>query len=46
MDDMNLGSIKTFLTTTALAVGLKILAALAFWLIGRWLSCQRQKRWK
>ena len=37
MDNMDLDSIKTLLTTTALAVGLKILAALAFWLIGRWL---------
>jgi small conductance mechanosensitive channel len=37
MDDMNVDSIKALLTTTAVAVGLKILAALAFWLIGRWL---------
>ena len=34
---MDVDSIKTLLTTTALAVGLKMLAALAFWLIGRWL---------
>ena len=33
----DLDTIKTLLTTTAAAVGLKILAALAFWLIGRWL---------
>ena len=37
MDSLDLDAIKTLLTTTALAVGLKILAALAFWLIGRWL---------
>ena len=34
---MNLESIKLFLSTTAIDVGLKILAALAFWFIGRWL---------
>jgi small conductance mechanosensitive channel len=30
-------SIRLFLSTTALAVGLKVLAALAFWFVGRWL---------
>jgi small conductance mechanosensitive channel len=34
---MDLDSIRTFLTTTAAAVGLKVLAALAFWIVGRWL---------
>ena len=34
---IDLDSIKTLLTTTVAAVALKILAALAFWLIGRWL---------
>ena len=34
---MNTESIKLFLSTTAIDVGLKILAALAFWFIGRWL---------
>ncbi len=37
MDSFDMDSIKTLLTTTVAAVGLKILAALAFWLIGRWL---------
>lgn len=30
-------SLRTILTTTVAAVGLKILAAIAFWVIGRWL---------
>ncbi len=34
---MNTESIRHFLGTTALDVGLKVLAALAFWFIGRWL---------
>ncbi|MFM9917441.1 MAG: mechanosensitive ion channel family protein [Rhizobacter sp.] len=34
---MNMESIQTFLGTTALDVGLKVLAALAFWVIGRWM---------
>ena len=34
---LNTESIKLFLSTTAIDVGLKILAALAFWFIGRWL---------
>lgn len=29
--------IQQFLTTTALDVGLKILAAIAFWIVGRWI---------
>ncbi|WP_428415698.1 mechanosensitive ion channel family protein [Methylibium sp.] len=34
---MDMEAIQTFLGTTVTAVGLKILAALAFWIIGRWL---------
>ena len=34
---MNIESIKTFLGTTAIDIALKVLAALAFWIIGRWL---------
>jgi small conductance mechanosensitive channel len=34
---MDIASIQTFLTTTAVDIGLKILAAIAFWVIGRWL---------
>ena len=34
---MDTASIQTFLTTTAVDIGLKILAAIAFWVIGRWL---------
>ena len=34
---MNIEAIKTFLGTTAIDIGLKVLAALAFWIIGRWL---------
>jgi len=30
-------SLKQFLSTTATALGIKILAALAFWFVGRWL---------
>ncbi len=35
--DFDIPSLKTFMTTTAVALGIKILAALAFWVIGRWL---------
>ena len=34
---MNTESIKLFLSTTAIDLGIKILAALAFWFVGRWL---------
>lgn len=34
---MNTETIQEFLSTTAAAIGLKILAAIAFWIIGRWL---------
>jgi len=34
---MNIESIWAVVTTTATTVGLKVLAALAFWVIGRWL---------
>jgi small conductance mechanosensitive channel len=34
---MDTQTIQQFLTQTAAEVGLKILGALAFWLIGRWL---------
>jgi len=34
---MNIESIQTFLGTTAIDIALKVLAALAFWIIGRWL---------
>ncbi len=34
---MDMASIQNFLSTTALDLGLKVLAAIAFWVIGRWL---------
>ncbi|MFM7708635.1 MAG: mechanosensitive ion channel family protein, partial [Gammaproteobacteria bacterium] len=34
---MDRASIETFLRTTASELAIKILAALAFWIIGRWL---------
>jgi small conductance mechanosensitive channel len=34
---MNIEEIQTFLSTTVVDVGLKILAAIAFWIVGRWL---------
>jgi small conductance mechanosensitive channel len=34
---MNTESIQTFLGTTAIDIALKVLAALAFWIVGRWL---------
>ena len=34
---MDIALLQTFLTTTAIDIGLKILAALAFWVIGRWI---------
>ncbi len=34
---MDTEAIKTFLGTTAIDIGIKVLAALAFWVIGRWL---------
>jgi small conductance mechanosensitive channel len=34
---MDMQGIQTFLTTTATELGVKVLAAIAFWVIGRWL---------
>lgn len=34
---MDLNAVDTFLRVTALQLGLKILAALAFWVVGRWI---------
>lgn len=34
---MDVQAVETFLTTTAVDVGIKILAAIAFWIIGRWI---------
>jgi len=34
---MDTQSIQTFLSTTAIEIGIKVLAAIAFWVIGRWL---------
>ncbi|MDO9315754.1 MAG: mechanosensitive ion channel family protein [Burkholderiaceae bacterium] len=34
---MNMEAIQTFLGTTAIDVGLKVLAAISFWIIGRWM---------
>jgi len=34
---MNTEAIQTFLSTTALALAIKVLSALAFWIIGRWI---------
>jgi small conductance mechanosensitive channel len=37
---MDIQSIQTFLSTTAIELGIKILAAIAFWIVGRWLIGQ------
>lgn len=37
MDISNLDAVKLFLTTTASALAIKILSAIAFWVVGRWL---------
>jgi len=34
---MDIQAIQTFLTTTAIDVAIKILASIAFWIIGRWI---------
>ena len=34
---MDIQSIQTFLSTTILQLGIKVVAAIAFWIIGRWL---------
>jgi small conductance mechanosensitive channel len=34
---MDMQAVQTFLTTTAIDVGIKILAAIAFWIVGRWI---------
>ena len=34
---MDMLSIQTFLTTTVSALAIKVLAAIAFWIVGRWL---------
>ena len=34
---MNMDSVYTFLSTTATELAIKILAAVAFWVLGRWL---------
>ncbi|HJV59617.1 MAG TPA: mechanosensitive ion channel family protein [Albitalea sp.] len=34
---MNMSTLEVFLKTTALELALKVLAAIAFWIIGRWL---------
>jgi small conductance mechanosensitive channel len=37
MDISTLSTIQTFISTTLVAVAIKILAAIAFWVVGRWL---------
>ncbi len=34
---MDIQAIQTFLTTTAVDFGIKIIAAIAFWIVGRWI---------
>ena len=34
---MEMQALKAFLTTTAIDIGIKILAAIVFWIIGRWI---------
>ena len=34
---MDMQAVQTFLTTTAIDVGIKSLAAIAFWVMGRWI---------
>ena len=41
---MDMQSIQNFLSTTATELGIKILAAIAFWIIGRWLIGKRGRR--
>jgi small conductance mechanosensitive channel len=36
-EPMDLQVIQTFVTTTLIDVGIKVLAAIAFWIVGRWL---------
>ena len=38
MKDIDLDRIQEILVTAATDIGLKVLAAIAFWVIGRWLS--------
>jgi small conductance mechanosensitive channel len=35
--DMDMAAIQKFLTTTASDLAVKVLAAIAFWIVGRWL---------
>ena len=34
---MDMQTLQTFITTTAIDIGIKILAAIAFWIVGRWI---------
>lgn len=34
---MDIGALQTFVSTTLIEVALKVLAAIAFWLVGRWI---------
>ena len=34
---MDIQAVQTFLTTTAVDFGIKIMAAIAFWIVGRWI---------
>ena len=34
---MDMAAVQTFVSTTLIAVGLKVAAAIAFWVVGRWL---------
>ena len=34
---MDTAAITNFLTTTVTELGIKVLAAIAFWIVGRWL---------
>src|SRR5262245_20375021 len=34
---MDIQAVETFVTTTAVDIGIKIVAAIAFWIVGRWI---------
>lgn len=34
---MDMTALQTFLSTTAIEIAIKLLAAIAFWVVGRWL---------
>src|SRR5262245_24110338 len=37
LDNIDTKAVSNFLSTTAIDIGIKILAAIVFWIVGRWL---------